>query len=147
MPKPIPRRAKRPIVSLHFRYRRFLLTGKPGAMHFLEREYVERLWDEYGESIVERHARKWPGTRPPPYWRYARLPERWDSSAESQYAFLHRHHLLLPGENARCRQRRRQSRAPVPLPPNYPLSELRTPASEFADRIGPLRALLNVGPE
>jgi len=144
MPKPIPKRSKRPIVSLHFRYRRFLLTGKPGALHFLEREHVENLWTEYGDQIVQRHASKWPGTRPPPYWRYQRLPERWDSSKESQYSFLHRHHLLLPGENQRCRQLRRQSRAPVTVPYNYPQSPLAT-ADEF-DRIGPLRALLNVGP-
>jgi hypothetical protein len=125
MPKPIPRRAKRPIVSLHFRYRRYLWSGKPGALHFLEREHVENLWAEYGQAITERYARKWPGSRPPPYWRYQPLPERWDSSKESQYSFLHRHHLLLPGENARARQQRRSSTKPVAAVP-LPLPSLRT---------------------
>jgi hypothetical protein len=127
MPKPIPRRAKRPIVSLHFRHRRYLLTGRPGALHFLEREHVENLWAEYGAAITERHARKWPGSRPAPYWRYQRLPEKWDNCKESQYSFLHRHHLLLPGENARARQQRRSSTRPVaPVPLHHPLSSLTT---------------------
>jgi hypothetical protein len=62
-----------------FQERRWLLSGKPGALWFLERERVTALWALYGPVIVERHIRLGRPGRPINWWRFdnpATLPGR-----------------------------------------------------------------------
>jgi hypothetical protein len=47
-----------------FRYRRWLLTGRPGALWYLERARVTALWREHCDLIVARHVARWPFSRP-----------------------------------------------------------------------------------
>jgi hypothetical protein len=91
----LPRR-KRIRPPLSFRYRKWLLTGRPGALVFLEAAAVERLWREYSDVIISRHIARFPCSRPVNWWRY-NAPEL-RRPGESQYEFLKRHGLLLPEE-------------------------------------------------
>jgi hypothetical protein len=85
-----------------FQERRWLLSGKPGALLFLERRRVEMLWAQYGDVIVARHIANCPGTRPVNWWRFsATAPRR---PGETQRQYLERHGLLLPSEK-RARRR------------------------------------------
>jgi hypothetical protein len=84
-----------------FRERRWLLSGRPGALYYLDRARVEQLWREHGDTIVARHAGRNPGTRPVNWWRFdAPEPRR---PGETQYDFLKR------------RRSRRAVRARAPL--------------------------------
>jgi hypothetical protein len=96
----LPRRQR---TSLSFCERRWLLSGRPGALYFLERAHVEKLWHKYADAIMARHIARYPGTRPANWWRFnAREPRR---IGESQYEYLKRHGLLQPGEHERLRVR------------------------------------------
>jgi hypothetical protein len=85
---------RRRFIAIPFMYKRWLWSGKPGALVFLEPKRVEALWDQYGEEITERFARRYRFARPPNWWRYHKLPERKDP-AETQSAYLRRHPELL----------------------------------------------------
>jgi hypothetical protein len=101
---PTKRRPVRARLSLvPFRYRKWLLCGRPAALDYLEPEKVQALWAEYGEAVMQQHIAKWPGTRPVCWWRYS-SSERRDPSQESEFAFLKRHGLLQLSE---IRERRR----------------------------------------
>lgn len=53
MTAPIPRR-RRPRFS--FLERKWLLTGRPGAIPYLQNgKWAQSLWREFGEIITERH--------------------------------------------------------------------------------------------
>src|SRR5262245_586134 len=100
--------AKRPLrrrLSLiPFMYKRWLLSGRPGALIFLEPQRVEALWDSYGDAVVERHVAKYPFSRPANWWRYS-APERRHPSQETEYDYLVRHEeLLYPSELARLKR-------------------------------------------
>ena len=124
MTAPIPRR-RRPRLS--FLERKWLLTGRPGAIPFLEGgEWARSLWREYGDGIVARHIAKHPGTRPANWWRYD-APERRDSSTETQLAYLRRLDLLTDEERERVPHvRPRLRRSTEPSPACHPLSSPRT---------------------
>jgi hypothetical protein len=112
---PTKRRPVRARLSLiPFRYKRWLLCGKPGALVFLEAERVEALWSEYGEEITQRHIRRRPGSRPANFWRY-NVSERWDSSRETQVQYLTRLNLLTAAERERLRIRPRLARSAGPV--------------------------------
>jgi hypothetical protein len=120
MTAPIPRR-RRPRLS--FLERRWLLSGKPGAIPYLEGgEWARSLWSEYGEAVTLRHIAKHPGTRPANWWRYD-APEPRDSLAETQLAYLQRLDLLSAEEEARVHVRPRLAR---PTAPASPLSDNKT---------------------
>lgn len=88
-------------------YRRWLMSSKPGALHFLERERVEALWEEFGPEVTRRHAERWPFSRPSHFWRYScrRDPRGWD---ESQYDYIAaRPHLQTEKEKQRLRNQAR----------------------------------------
>jgi hypothetical protein len=89
----LPRRQR---ASLSFREKRWLLSGRPGALWFLQRRRVETLWREYGDLIVARHVARWPFSRPPNWW-HLDAPE-WLREGETQREYLERHRLLLPSE-------------------------------------------------
>jgi hypothetical protein len=85
-----------------------LLSGKPGALLFLERERVTALWHAYDSIIVRRHVRYWPFSRPVNWWRF-NAPE-WRRDGETQRAYLERHpELLLPAERAQLRRMARKA--------------------------------------
>ena len=89
--------------TLPFRIRRWLLSGRPGALYFLERERVTALWDEYGEYITARHIDRHPGSRPPNWWRFNRPAPL--ISGEPQLDYLERNKLLTPAEKRYVRRR------------------------------------------
>jgi hypothetical protein len=67
MTAPLPRR-RRPRLS--FLERRWLLSGRPYALPFLDGgKWAQQLWKEHGEMITARHIAKWPGTRPANWYR------------------------------------------------------------------------------
>jgi hypothetical protein len=98
MTTPIPRR-RRP--KLTFTERRWLLSGKPGAIPFLEGgEWARRLWRDYGAIVTERflarphHLFK----RPLNWWRMERGHDP-RPSAMSEFDYLSQHpHLLIEAE-------------------------------------------------
>jgi hypothetical protein len=99
MTAPIPRR-RRPRLS--FLERKWLLTGRPGAIPYLQNgKWAQSLWREFGEIITERHiARYGLFHRPNNWWRFdAPDPRR---AGESAYDYLVRHPKLL---TAREKQR------------------------------------------
>jgi hypothetical protein len=106
-----PQRKRVHLTLLSFRYRRWLLTGRPGALWYLERERVTALWREYGDLIIARHVARWPFSRPPNWWRLD-APE-WLREGETQREYLERHKLLMPSEKRRGMRKasRRQKRA------------------------------------
>jgi hypothetical protein len=55
-----PQRKRAHLTLLSFRYRRWLLSGRPAALWYLERDRVTALWREYGDLIVARHVARWP---------------------------------------------------------------------------------------
>lgn len=90
-----------------FRERRWLLSGRPGALYYLDRARVEALWRELGDTIVARHIARYPRTRPVNWWRFdAPEPRR---SGETQYQYLARHGLLAPSERRSQRSARASS--------------------------------------
>jgi hypothetical protein len=108
MTAPIARR-RRPRLS--FLERRWLLSGKPGCVPFLENgEWARSLWKEYGELITERFLAK-PGRefrRPASWWRMERAhdPRR---SGESEFDYLtSRPQLLTEAERRRLRAQRQR---------------------------------------
>jgi hypothetical protein len=98
---PVKRRRPKARRFLSFRERRWLLSGQPGALLYLERARVEALWCEHGDTIVARHVDRYPGSRPVNWWRFDAPEPR--CSDESQSAYLKRRGLLLPGERERLR--------------------------------------------
>jgi hypothetical protein len=92
---------RRRLALIPFQYRRWLISGKPGALIYLEPLRVEALWDQYGEAVTERHVAKYPYSRPANWWRYSAPLERRDPSQETQEQYLVRHDLLYPSELAR----------------------------------------------
>jgi hypothetical protein len=129
MTAPIPRR-RRPRLS--FTERRWLLSGRPGAIVFLEAgKWAQRLWKEYGAEITQRHIRKWPGTRPANWWTYD-APTRRDSSTESQLAYLQRLDLLTDEERKRVPHVRPRLRRSTLFP-----SETMSPPAQPVGTTGP----------
>jgi hypothetical protein len=63
-------------------------------------EWAARLWSKYGEAVTLRHIAKRPGSRPMNWYRYD-APQHWDSSTETQLAYLTRLDLLTDEEKAR----------------------------------------------
>jgi hypothetical protein len=100
-----PQRKRAHLTLLSFRYRRWLLSGRPAALWYLEPDRVTALWREYGDLIVARHVARWPFSRPPNWWRID-APE-WLREGETQREYLERHKLLLPSEKRRGRARHR----------------------------------------
>src|SRR5262245_44588070 len=140
MTTPIPRR-RRP--RLTFTERRWLLSGKPGAIPFLQNgEWARRLWNDHGAEITQRHIAKHPGTRPANWWRYD-APERRDSSTETQLAYLRRLDLLTAEERERVAYVRPRLARPRLQEPG-PASPTRAPAGwQFVlidDRVELVRA-------
>jgi hypothetical protein len=92
MTAPIARR-RRPRLS--FLERRWLLSGNPGAIPYLQGgEWARSLWNEFGDIITERFLAQ-PGRefkRPVNWWRYLRDPRR---AGESSFDYLTRHPELL----------------------------------------------------
>jgi hypothetical protein len=121
MTRPLARR-RRTIPT--FTERRWLLSGRPYALPYLEGgKWAQRLWKEFGSMITERHIAKHPGTRPWGWWKYD-APERRDSSRETQLAYLRRLDLLTDEERERVSHvRPRLARARVQEP-----GPARTPA-------------------
>ena len=140
MTRPLSRR-RRTIPT--FTERRWLLSGRPYAIPFLEGgEWAARLWREFGAMITERHIRKHPGSRPWGWWKYD-APQPRNSSAETQLAYLQRLNLLTEEEKERVphvRPRLRPSTAPaqpLSVAQTTPLSDNQTgPAS--AHSLSPL---------
>jgi hypothetical protein len=68
MTAPLPRR-RRPRLS--FTERRWLLSGRPGALPYLEGgKWARSLWAEYGEQITQRHIKRYGlFKRPNNWWR------------------------------------------------------------------------------
>jgi len=93
--KPIPKRDRSGDIPPL--YRQWLRTGSPGYLIYLETEHVKALWAEHGQSIIAEHIERWPGTRPPNFWRYD-APSPRDPSQETQREYLARHGLLEPEE-------------------------------------------------
>jgi len=98
MTAPIPRR-RRPRLS--FLERKWLLTGRPGAIPFLEGgEWARRLWKEYGAIVTERFLAR-PNhlfRRPLNWWRMERGHDP-RPSGMSQFDYLsQRPHLLIEPE-------------------------------------------------
>jgi hypothetical protein len=89
--------------TLPFGLRRWLLSGCPGALYFLERERVRALWDEYGEYITARHIARYPGSRPPNWWRFDRPAPL--IAGEPQLDYLERNGLLTSQERKYARRR------------------------------------------
>ena len=110
-----------------FTEKRWLLSGKPFALPFLESgRWAQRLWREFGKMITERHIAKHPGSRPWGWWKYD-APQPRNSSAESQLQYLRRHSLLTEEEKERVPHvRPRLRRSTEPLPASHPLSPLGT---------------------
>jgi hypothetical protein len=136
-----PRPLRRRLALVPFMYKRWLLSGKPGALIYLEPKRVQALWDAFGAIITARHLRRWPGSRPANWHRFS-APERWDSAAETQFQFLQRLDLLQPQEKARVRH---QPRLTAPAKISHPLSPLATGAWQLVlidDRV----ELVRVGP-
>jgi hypothetical protein len=103
MTKPRPYRARTSVLPIL--YRRWLLSGRPGYLPFLEGERVKQLWHDFGDVVTERHVRRRPFTRPANWWRYS-SPEWRDPSRETQREFLLRHPgLLTEAERRRARPR------------------------------------------
>jgi len=98
----LPRRQR---ASLSFREKRWLLSGRPGALIFLAPARVQALWAEFGDQITARHAASHPFTRPPNCWRFSAPEPR--REGETQREYLERHRLLLPSEKRRGRARHR----------------------------------------
>jgi hypothetical protein len=92
-----------------FQERRWLLSGKPGALWFLERERVTALWALYGPVIVERHIRLGRPGRPINWWRFDN-PAGPRCQGESQHQFWARNNLPRPSEKRRRPRRRRDTR-------------------------------------
>src|SRR5262249_31755939 len=117
-----PRRSR---TKLSFVEKRWLLSGRPFCVPFLEGgQWAQRLWKEFGAEITQRHIHKWPGTRPANWWRYD-APTRRDSSTETQLAYLRRLNLLTAEERQRVahvRPRLARPRVQQPAP------ALHTPA-------------------
>ena len=99
MTKPKYHRVAR-VQPLSFAARRWLLGDdacywgcrpRPG----LSPPRVDLLWAEHGTTIVEWHARHWPGSRPARFWQYASKPRR---KRETETAYLSRTNMWLPGE-------------------------------------------------
>ena len=92
------RALRRRLALIPFQYRRWLLSGKPGALTFIEPQRVAALWDQYGAAVVERHVARHPFSRPPNWWRYSapqcRLPR------ETEFQYLERLGLLSPSERS-----------------------------------------------
>ena len=102
MTRPRPHRGR---LMPSFRERRWLLSGKPGALLYLrERERCIALWDEFGDLIVARHVQRHPFSRPVNWWRFDAPGSRCEG--ESQRAYLERRGLLLPSERKRLARRR-----------------------------------------
>jgi hypothetical protein len=103
MTAPLPRRRH---TKLSFLERRWLLSGKPGALPYLEGgKWAQRLWREFGEIITARFLAQ-PHRlfrRPINWWRIARAhdPRR---DGESDFDYLVRHpELLTEAERQRLR--------------------------------------------
>jgi len=126
MTKARPRRSR---TKLSFVEKRWLLSGRPFCVPFLEGgQWARRLWREFGSVVVERHIARRPGSRPWGWWKYD-APERWNSSAESQLAFLQRLGLLTAEEKERLphlRPRLARPAAPAQPASAHPLSPLET---------------------
>src|SRR5262249_10594796 len=95
MTAPIPRRRRPRLSSLE---RKWLLTGRPGAIPFLEGgEWARRLWKEYGAIVTERFLAR-PNhlfRRPLNWWRMERGHDP-RPSGMSQFDYLsQRPHLLI----------------------------------------------------
>ena len=90
--------------SLPFRLRRWLLSGRPGALYFLERARVTALWDEYGEYITARHIARYPGSRPFNWWRFDRPAPL--IAGELQLDYLERNRALTSAEKRNAPRRR-----------------------------------------
>jgi hypothetical protein len=98
-----PRRTIARVGNIPFRYRRWLLSGRPGALVFIERERVAALWEDYGDCITARHIALYPGSRPRNWWRYSKpapcIP------GEAQRDYLERNRLLTPAEKRHAPRR------------------------------------------
>jgi hypothetical protein len=97
------RALRRRLALIPFQYRRWLISGKPGALIYLEPLRVEALWDQYGDAVTERHVAKYPYSRPPNWWRYSAPKRR--SPQETEFQYLERLGLLYPSELARLKRR------------------------------------------
>ena len=98
------RALRRRLALVPFQYRRWLISGQPGALIYLEPLRVQALWDTYGEAIVERHVAKHPFSRPANFWRYD-APECRHPMQETERQYLERLNLLLPSERVQRRAR------------------------------------------
>src|SRR5262245_35337731 len=78
-----------------FVYRKWLLTGRPGAFIYLSRESkrCRSLWAAFGEAVCERYARRHPFRRPANFWRFNCVND--PRGSESQFDYLARHEELL----------------------------------------------------
>jgi hypothetical protein len=94
---------RRRFATIPFIYKRWLLSGRPGALPYLEPARVEALWREHGDTIVQRHVAKRPFSRPANWWKYD-APERHDPTQETEYQYLERHGLLFPSEQPRIKR-------------------------------------------
>jgi hypothetical protein len=95
---------RRRFALIPFMYKRWLLSGRPGALIYLEPLRVEALWREHSEAIIERHVAKHPFSRPANFWQYD-APEWRDPMQETERQYLERFNLLLPSEGLQRRAR------------------------------------------
>jgi hypothetical protein len=92
MTAPLPRR-KHP--RLTFLERRWLISGKPYAVPFLDGgKWAKRLWKEFGSVVTERYTRRFLFSRPHGWWRYDRGHDP-RQPGESEFDYLIRHPRLL----------------------------------------------------
>lgn len=102
MTAPRPRRAR---LDLGFRWKRWLVSGRPRALDYLERESCIALWDELGEVVTARHIARWPLSRPVVWWRYSAPRARRPGETERQFLSGYPD-ILTPGERRRvCAER------------------------------------------
>jgi hypothetical protein len=69
MPKPLPRRSRRP-ETVAFGLRRWLISGERTFWYFIERqEPEEEVWKLHEADVLEHFTKKRPGRRPKLWWK------------------------------------------------------------------------------
>jgi hypothetical protein len=88
-----------------FIYKRWLVSGKPGALIYLhpDAKRCRAMWTTFGPEVVERCARRRPFHRPANWWRFDAPRDR--RAGESAFDYLARHpELLFAWEKRRLAQ-------------------------------------------
>jgi hypothetical protein len=101
MTRPRPRRTR--VSLIPFMYRKWLISGRPYALIYLDSgTRVRELWEEYGALVTERHIERYGLFRRPINWWRLSAPDARHHD-ETEYAYLTQRHpeLLTQAEKRR----------------------------------------------